>query len=95
MSQNELNWHFRCINILGSVKHHQNRESEPNLESEYVDGYDEYQSVELDTANKANKGLAWQVPGIMRSLDIHYHQKTNNQIKCREQGRQGSDEKQG
>ena len=31
--------------------------------------------MELDTANKANKGLAWQVPGIMRSLDIHYHKK--------------------
>ena len=46
--------------------------------------------MELDTANKANKGLAWQVPGILRSLVIHDHQ-----IKCREQGKKGSIEKQG
>ena len=52
-----------CINILGS---------------EYFDDYDEYQSVELDTANKANRNwLEGMVaptdgmlnfPGILRSL---------------------------
>ena len=49
------------------IENRANRESEPFLESDDDYDYDEYQSVELDTANKA---LAWRVPGILSSIGI-------------------------
>ena len=49
------------------IENRANRESEPFLESDDDYDYDEYESVELDTANKA---LAWRVPGILSSIGI-------------------------
>ena len=74
---NGLNWQFRCLNLLGGsnkIENRANRESEPFLESDDDYDYDEYQSVELDTANKANKAFAsfgpWPSPGILRSFGV-------------------------
>ena len=66
---NGLNWQFRCLNLLGGsnkIENRANRESEPFLESDDDYDYDEYESVELDTAKKANK--AW--PSILSSIGI-------------------------
>ena len=56
------------------IENRANRESEPFLESDDDYDYDEYESVELDTANKANKAFAsygpWPAPGILRSLGV-------------------------
>ena len=56
------------------IENRANRESEPFLESDDDYDYDEYQSVELDTANKANKAFAtfgpWPSPGILRSFGV-------------------------
>merc|ERR1739836_132695 len=52
------------------IENRANRESEPFLESDDDYDYDEYESVELDTANKA---LAWRVPenrGVSRPRDV-------------------------
>ena len=65
---NGLNWQFRCLNLLGGsnkIENRANRESEPFLESDDDYDYDEYESVELDTANKA-----WPVPGILSSIPM-------------------------
>ena len=47
------------------IENRANRESEPFLESDDDYDYDEYESVELDTANKANRGWLDGKPGIL------------------------------